>query len=142
MHFSGKEKESIAQVWEHVSGHIDDYGAEAMERLFHCYPTTKIYFSNINLDHGSAAVRAQGSKIMHAIGLACKHVDDLDGALGKLSDLHAQKIKVDPANFAFLRTCILVVLAIHLPHDNFAYHHVVWDKFLFAISKVLCSKYR
>lgn len=44
-------------------------------------------------------MRAHGSKILIAVGDAVKNIDNLSGALTKLSELHAYILRVDPVNF-------------------------------------------
>lgn len=68
-------------------------------RLFYSYPQTKTYFPHFDLSHGSVQLRGHGSKVMNAIGEAVKQVDDIRGALAKLSELHAYILRVDPVNF-------------------------------------------
>ncbi|XP_068102905.1 hemoglobin subunit alpha-B-like [Hyperolius riggenbachi] len=142
MPFSGQEKQDITNIWGKVAGNADNLGGEAMERLFRCYPQTKTYFSKMNLEHGSPAVKAQGGKVLKAVGLATQHIDNLSGALSALSDLHAHNLRVDPGNFGLLNQCILVVLAVHFPEDFTPCAHAAWDKFLASISACLTSKYR
>ncbi|CAI5778705.1 hemoglobin subunit alpha-A-like [Podarcis lilfordi] len=55
--------------------HAKDIGAEAIIRMFAAHPTTKTYFM---------------------------HIDIAPGAFDKLSDLDAQKLRVEPVNFALL----------------------------------------
>ncbi|XP_018426281.1 PREDICTED: hemoglobin subunit alpha-B-like isoform X3 [Nanorana parkeri] len=141
MPFSASDKDDIAHIWEKVAGHVDSLGEEAMDRLFKCRPETKTYFSHLNVEHGSADIRSQGSKVLKAIGHASKNLDHLDEALSNLSDLHAHNLRVDPGNF-YLCHNILVVLAIHFPTDFTPHAHAAWDKFLAAITDTLCSKYR
>lgn len=68
-------------------------------RLFSSYPQTKTYFPHFDLSQGSVQLRGHGSKVMNAIGEAVKHIDDIRGALAKLSELHAYILRVDPVNF-------------------------------------------
>lgn len=68
-------------------------------RLFLSYPPTKTYFPHFDLSQGSAQLRGHGSKVMNAIGEAVKNIDDIRGALAKLSELHAYILRVDPVNF-------------------------------------------
>lgn len=64
------------------------------------YPQTKTYFSHwADLSPGSAPVKKHGSTIMGAVGQAVGLMDDLAGGLASLSELHAFKLRVDPANF-------------------------------------------
>ncbi|XP_068102911.1 hemoglobin subunit alpha-5-like [Hyperolius riggenbachi] len=136
MTFSDAEKAAIQAILSKASGHEDALGGEALERLFMCYPQTKTYFSKMNLEHGSPAVKALGGKVLKAIGLANQHIDNPSKALSALRDLHAHN-RVDPQNFALLNECILVVLAVHFPEDFTPCAHAAWDKFLASISACL-----
>uniref|UniRef100_A0A8D1WDJ8 Globin domain-containing protein n=1 Tax=Sus scrofa TaxID=9823 RepID=A0A8D1WDJ8_PIG len=118
------------------------HGAEALERMFLGFPTTKTYFPHFNLSHGSDQVKAHGQKVADALTKAVGHLDDLPGALSALSDLHAHKLRVDPVNFKLLSHCLLVTLAAHHPDDFNPSVHASLDKFLANVSTVLTSKYR
>ncbi|XP_056390498.1 hemoglobin subunit alpha-5-like [Hyla sarda] len=142
MTFSDAEKAAITSIWGKVAGHTDEIGAEALERLFLSFPQTKTYFSHFNLSHGSSDLSSHGGKVLSAIGNAAGHLDDLDHALSSLSDLHAQKLRVDPGNFRLLSHSIQVTLAVHFPNEFNAVAQAAWDKFLSAVSSVLVSKYR
>uniref|UniRef100_A0A6I8NJE6 Hemoglobin subunit zeta n=1 Tax=Ornithorhynchus anatinus TaxID=9258 RepID=A0A6I8NJE6_ORNAN len=68
-------------------------------RLFASYPQTKTYFPHFDLSQSSAQLRTHGSKVISAIGEAVKNIDNMGGALSKLSELHAYILRVDPVNF-------------------------------------------
>lgn len=68
-------------------------------RLFASYPQTKTYFPHFDVSQGSVQLRGHGSKVLNAIGEAVKNIDDIRGALAKLSELHAYILRVDPVNF-------------------------------------------
>lgn len=72
-------------------------------RLFASYPQTKTYFPHFDLSQGSVQLRGHGSKVLNAIGEAVKNIDDIRGALAKLSELHAYILRVDPVNFKVSR---------------------------------------
>lgn len=64
------------------------------------YPQTKAYFSHwADVSAGSGPVKKHGKTIMAAVGDAVGKMDDLVGGLANLSDLHAFKLRIDPANF-------------------------------------------
>ncbi|XP_057344021.1 hemoglobin subunit zeta [Manis pentadactyla] len=111
-------------------------------RLFASYPQTKTYFPHFDLHAGSAHLRAHGSKVVAALGDAVKNIDNVAGALAKLSELHAYILRVDPVNFKLLSHCVLVTVASHFPADFTAEAHAAWDKFLSLVSSVLTEKYR
>nr|XP_032637462.1 hemoglobin subunit alpha-A isoform X2 [Chelonoidis abingdonii] len=136
------DKQLIQHVWETVLEHQEDFGAEALERLFIVYPSTKTYFPHFDLHHDSAQVRAHGRKVLSALGEAVNHIDDIPGALSKLSDLHAQTLRVDPVNFKLLNLCFVVVVGRHHPTILTPEVHVSLDKFLSAVATALTSKYR
>nr|P01951.1 RecName: Full=Hemoglobin subunit alpha; AltName: Full=Alpha-globin; AltName: Full=Hemoglobin alpha chain; Contains: RecName: Full=Hemopressin [Talpa europaea] len=139
---SGTDKSNIKAAWDKVGAHAGEYGAEALERTFTSFPTTKTYFPHFDLSHGSAQVKAHGKKVADALTNAVGHLDDLPGAMSALSDLHAHKLRVDPVNFKLLSHCLLVTLACHHPNDFTPAVHASLDKFLATVSTVLTSKYR
>uniref|UniRef100_A0A8C6HXW4 Globin domain-containing protein n=1 Tax=Mus spicilegus TaxID=10103 RepID=A0A8C6HXW4_MUSSI len=91
---------------------------------------------------GSSQVKAHAQKVADALTLATQHLDDLPASLSALSDLHAHKLCVDPANFQFFSHCLLVTLARHYPGDFSPEMHASLDKFLGHVTSALVSKYR
>ncbi|NXR12495.1 HBPI protein, partial [Semnornis frantzii] len=136
------EKAAVATIWAKAAAQSEALGTESLERLFFSYPSTKTYFPHFDLSQGSAQLRAHGAKIINAIGEAVKHLDDIRGALAKLSELHAYILRVDPVNFKLLAHCILCSLASRYPSDFTPEVHAAWDKFLSNVSSVLTEKYR
>ncbi|XP_036081211.1 hemoglobin subunit zeta-like [Rousettus aegyptiacus] len=106
------------------------------------YSQTKTYFPHFDLHPGSAQLRVHGSRVLAAVGDAVKSIDNIAGALSKLSELHAYVLRVDPVNFKLLSHCLLVTVASHFPADFTADAHAAWDKFLSIVSNVLTKKYR
>ncbi|XP_025963486.1 hemoglobin subunit alpha [Dromaius novaehollandiae] len=142
MVLSAADKTNTKSVFAKIGPHAEEYGAETLERLFTTYPQTKTYFPHFDLHHGSAQVKAHGKKVAAALVEAANHIDDISTALSKLSDLHAQKLRVDPVNFKLLGQCFLVVVAIHHPSLLTPEVHASLDKFLCAVANVLTAKYR
>ncbi|NWH47216.1 HBA protein, partial [Fregata magnificens] len=142
MVLSCTDKANVKGVFCKIGGHADEYGAECLERMFATYPATKTYFPHFDLHHGSAQIKAHGKKVAAALVEAVNHIDDMASALSKLSDLHAQKLRVDPVNFKLLGQCFLVVVAIHHPAALSPEVHASMDKFMCAVGNVLTAKYR
>ncbi|XP_023792300.1 hemoglobin subunit pi isoform X2 [Cyanistes caeruleus] len=136
------EKAAVVTIWAKVATQADAIGAESLERLFFSHPQTKTYFPHFDLSQGSAQLRGHGSKVMNAVGEAVKHIDNIRGALAKLSELHAYILRVDPVNFKLLSHCILCSVAARYPSDFTPEVHAAWDKFLASVSSVLTEKYR
>ncbi|NWJ11099.1 HBA2 protein, partial [Crypturellus undulatus] len=136
---TAEDKKLIQQAWGKVQ---EDFGGEALDRMFTTYPSTKTYFPHFDLHHGSDQIRAHGKKVVAALGVAVKSIDNLSQALSELSNLHAYNLRVDPVNFKLLSQCFQVVLAVHLGKDYTAEVHAAFDKFLSAVASVLAEKYR
>nr|ALS05330.1 hemoglobin alpha D subunit [Biziura lobata] len=136
------DKKLIVQLWEKVAGHQEEFGNEALQRMFVTYPQTKTYFPHFDLSPGSDQIRGHGKKVAAALGSAVKSLDNLSQALSELSNLHAYNLRVDPANFKLLAQCFQVVLAAHLGKDYSPEMHAAFDKFLSAVAAVLAEKYR
>ncbi|NXT52248.1 HBA2 protein, partial [Pluvianellus socialis] len=96
---TAEDKKLILQIWEKVLGHQEDFGAEALTRMFTTYPQTKTYFPHFDLQQGSDQVRGHGKKVVGALSNAVKSLDNLSQALSELSNLHAYNLRVDPVNF-------------------------------------------
>ncbi|MCC4752803.1 hemoglobin alpha subunit family protein, partial [Streptococcus agalactiae] len=142
MVLSANDKSNVKAVFGKIGGQAGDLGGEALERLFITYPQTKTYFPHFDLSHGSAQIKGHGKKVAEALVEAANHIDDIAGALSKLSDLHAQKLRVDPVNFKLLGHCFLVVVAVHFPSLLTPEVHASLDKFVCAVGTVLTAKYR
>lgn len=48
---------------------------------------------------GNPKVKAHGKKVLTSFGNAIKHMDDLKDTFAELSELHCDKLHVDPENF-------------------------------------------
>lgn len=74
-------------------------------RLLVVYPWTQRFFdsfgdlSNAGAVMGNAKVKAHGKKVLDAFSEGLKNVDNLKGTFAKLSELHCDKLHVDPENF-------------------------------------------
>ncbi|NXH79868.1 HBA protein, partial [Edolisoma coerulescens] len=141
MVLSPNDKTNVKGVFGKICGQAEEYGGEALE-MFATYPQTKTYFPHFDLGKGSAQVKGHGKKVAAALVEAANNIDDIAGALSKLSDLHAQKLRVDPVNFKLLGQCFLVVVASHNPSLLTPEVHASLDKFLCAVGTVLTAKYR
>ncbi|XP_076996479.1 hemoglobin subunit zeta-like [Tamandua tetradactyla] len=142
MSLTRSEQDIITSIWAKVSSQANAIGTEALERLFASHPQTKTYFPHFDLRPGSAQLRVHGSKVVAAVGDAVRSLDNIAGALARLSELHAYVLRVDPVNFKLLSHCLLVTVAARFPADFTAEAHEAWDKFLSIVSSVLTAKYR
>uniref|UniRef100_A0A8D2PSM0 Hemoglobin subunit beta n=1 Tax=Zosterops lateralis melanops TaxID=1220523 RepID=A0A8D2PSM0_ZOSLA len=103
VHWTAEEKQLITSLWGKVN--VEECGAEALARLLIVYPWTQRFFDTFgNLSSptaivGNPKVRAHGKKVLTSFGEAIKNLDNLKGTYSKLSELHCDKLHVDPENF-------------------------------------------
>ncbi|KAM6905575.1 hemoglobin subunit alpha-A-like [Xenentodon cancila] len=143
MSLSGKDKGIVTSFWQKVAPKADEIGAQALGRMLVAYPQTKTYFVQwSDLSPESPQVKKHGAKIMAAIGEAVGGIEDLVGCLSKLSELHAFKLRVDPANFKILAHTIILVFAMYFPAEFTPEVHVSVDKFLMNVALALSERYR
>uniref|UniRef100_A0A668RUT0 Globin domain-containing protein n=1 Tax=Oreochromis aureus TaxID=47969 RepID=A0A668RUT0_OREAU len=143
MSLSGKDKAVVKNFWGKVAPKAAEIGGEALGRMLTSYPQTKTYFSHwADLSPGSAQVKKHGATIMAAVGDAVSKIDDLTGGLSTLSELHAFKLRVDPANFRILAHNLILCMAMFFPGDFTPEVHLSVDKFLQNVAFALSEKYR
>ncbi|XP_037545049.1 hemoglobin subunit alpha-like [Nematolebias whitei] len=143
MSLSDKDKALVKAIWAKAEGKAAELGAEAVSRMLVAYPQTKTYFSHWgDLSPGSAKVKKHGATVMGALGQAVKNIDNLVGHLSALSELHAFKLRVDPANFKILGHNIILVFAMYFPAEFTPEVHVAVDKFLANVALGLSERYR
>ncbi|XP_062344230.1 hemoglobin subunit rho-like isoform X3 [Cinclus cinclus] len=144
VHWSAEEKQLIASVWGKVS--VEECGAEALARLLIVYPWTQRFFDNFgNLSSptaiiGNPKVRAHGKKVLTSFGEAIKNLDNLKGTYSKLSELHCEKLHVDPENFRLLGDILVIVLASHLGRDFSPVCQAAWQKLVGVVAHALAHR--
>ncbi|XP_069409404.1 hemoglobin subunit epsilon-4-like [Ovis canadensis] len=94
VHFTTEEKAAVASLWAKVN----------VEVVGVCH-------------NGQPKVKAHGRKVLNSFGNAIEHMDDLKGTFADLSELHCDKLHVDPENFRLLGNMILIVLATHFSKE-------------------------
>ncbi|XP_035511596.1 hemoglobin subunit alpha-B-like [Morone saxatilis] len=144
MSLSAKDKALVKAFWAKAEGKSAEIGGEALGRMLVSYPQTKTYFSQwgSELNAQTPQVQKHGATIMAAVGKAVKNIDDLTNSLNALSELHAFKLRVDPANFKILAHNIILVMAMYFPADFTPEVHVSVDKFLQCLAWALSERYR
>ncbi|PNI79691.1 HBG2 isoform 2 [Pan troglodytes] len=116
-------------------------------RLLVVYPWTQRFFDSFgNLSSASAImgnpkVKAHGKKVLTSLGDAIKHLDDLKGTFAQLSELHCDKLHVDPENFKLLGNVLVTVLAIHFGKEFTPEVQASWQKMVTGVASALSSRY-
>ncbi|KAG3285933.1 hemoglobin subunit beta-like [Ictidomys tridecemlineatus] len=103
---------------------VDEVGGEALGRLLVVYPWTQRFFdafgdlSSASAVMGNAKVKAHGKKVIDSFSNGLKHLDNHKGTFASLSELHCDKLHVDPENFKLLGNVIVVVMAHHWARNS------------------------
>nr|P02111.1 RecName: Full=Hemoglobin subunit beta; AltName: Full=Beta-globin; AltName: Full=Hemoglobin beta chain [Ornithorhynchus anatinus] len=145
VHLSGGEKSAVTNLWGKVN--INELGGEALGRLLVVYPWTQRFFeafgdlSSAGAVMGNPKVKAHGAKVLTSFGDALKNLDDLKGTFAKLSELHCDKLHVDPENFNRLGNVLIVVLARHFSKDFSPEVQAAWQKLVSGVAHALGHKY-
>ncbi|CAI9587074.1 unnamed protein product [Staurois parvus] len=145
--WTAEEKSAIQSVWQKKVD-VEQDGHEALSRLFQVYPWTQRYFSsfgdlsNPTAIAGNPKVHAHGKKVLGAVGNAVQHLDNVKGALQKLSIEHANELHVDPVNFRVrLGEVLVVVLAAKLGNAFTPQIQHAWEKFTAVLVDGLSHSY-
>ncbi|XP_044521838.1 hemoglobin subunit beta-M [Gracilinanus agilis] len=145
VHLSSDEKNCITSLWSKVA--VDQTGGEALGRMLVVYPWTTRFFgtfgdlSSPSAVMSNAKVQAHGAKVLTSFGEAVKHLDNLKGTYAKLSELHCDKLHVDPENFKMLGNIIVICLAEHFGKDFTPECQVAWQKLVAGVAHALAHKY-
>ncbi|XP_045871614.1 hemoglobin subunit epsilon-2 [Meles meles] len=145
VHFTAEEKAAVISLWARVN--VELVGGEVLGRLLVVYPWTQRFFDSFgNLSSESAImgnpkVKAHGKKVLTSFGNAVKHMDDLKDTFAELSELHCDKLHVDPENFKLLGNMILIVLATHFSKEFTPQMQAAWQKLTTAVANALAHKY-
>uniref|UniRef100_A0A8C3NVW6 Hemoglobin subunit beta n=1 Tax=Cyanoderma ruficeps TaxID=181631 RepID=A0A8C3NVW6_9PASS len=101
--WTAEEKQLITGLWGKVN--VAECGGEALARLLIVYPWTQRFFASFgNLSSataiiGNPKVQAHGKKVLTSFGEAVKNLDSIKNTFSQLSELHCDKLHVDPENF-------------------------------------------
>ncbi|KAM9767505.1 hemoglobin subunit epsilon-1-like [Dama dama] len=145
VHFTAEEKAAITGLWGKVN--VEEAGGEVLGRLLVIYPRTQRFFDSFgNLSSASAImgnpkVKAHGKKVLTSFREGIKNLDNLKCAFAKLSELHCDKLHVDPENFRLLGNVIVIVLATHFRREFTPDIQAAWQKLVSGVAAALAHKY-
>ncbi|XP_032096416.1 hemoglobin subunit delta [Sapajus apella] len=145
VHLTGEEKAAVASLWGKVN--VDEVGGEALGRLLVVYPWTQRFFESFG-DLSSAAavmgnskVKAHGKKVLGAFSDGLAHLDNLKGTFAQLSELHCDKLHVDPENFRLLGNVLVCVLARNFGKEFTPQVQAAFQKVVAGVATALAHKY-
>uniref|UniRef100_A0A2K5YDM9 Hemoglobin subunit beta n=1 Tax=Mandrillus leucophaeus TaxID=9568 RepID=A0A2K5YDM9_MANLE len=103
VHLTPEEKTVVSALWGKVN--VDAVGGEALGRLLVVHPWTQRFFESFGdlsspaAVMGNPKVKAHGKKVLGVFSDGLAHLDNLKGTFSQLSELHCDKLHVDPGNF-------------------------------------------
>nr|AGT37223.1 hemoglobin beta chain [Ochotona princeps] len=145
VHLSAEEKAAVTALWGKVN--VDEVGGETLGRLLVVYPWTQRFFetfgdlSSASAVMGHAEVKTHGKKVMNAFSDGLHHLDYLMGTFAKLSELHCDKLHVDPENFKLLGNVLVVVLSHHFGGEFTPQVQAAWQKVVSGLDNSMAHKY-
>ncbi|XP_048349274.1 hemoglobin subunit beta-2-like [Sphaerodactylus townsendi] len=145
VHWTEEEKKMICEMWSKVD--VGETGAEALGTLLVVYPWTQRFFAHFgNLSSataicGNPKVRAHGKKVLISFSEAIKNLDNIKKTFANLSELHCDKLHVDPENFKLLGDVLIVVMASHFGKDFTPAYHAVYHKLVRVVAHALALRY-
>nr|BBN21249.1 beta-globin [Erymnochelys madagascariensis] len=143
--FTQEEKQFIVNLWSKID--VGQIGGEALARLLIVYPWTQRFFSSFgNLSSASAIlhnpkVLAHGKKVLTSFGDAVKNLDHINETFAHLSELHCDKLHVDPENFKLLGLVLIIILALHFGKEFTPASQAAWQKLINAVAHALSLRY-
>ncbi|KAF7236613.1 Hemoglobin subunit beta-1 [Varanus komodoensis] len=145
VHWTAEEKQLICNLWGKVD--VGTTGGETLGRLLVVYPWTQRFFTDFgNLSNAAAIcsnakVKAHGKKVLTSFGDAIKNLDNIKETFAKLSELHCDKLHVDPENFKLLGDILITVLASQFGKDFNANYHASFQKLVNVVAHALAHRY-
>ncbi|XP_073694422.1 hemoglobin cathodic subunit beta-like [Garra rufa] len=143
--WSDSERNTIASVWGKID--VNEIGPQALRRVLIVYPWTQRYFGAFgNLSSASAVlgnpkVSEHGKTVLNALDKAVKNLDDIKGTYSQLSQMHCDKLNVDPDNFWLLADCLSIAVANALGSAFSPAVQATWQKFMSVVVAALSSRY-
>ncbi|XP_060130161.1 hemoglobin subunit beta-1-like [Zootoca vivipara] len=143
--WTAEEKELIAQIWAKTD--VAVIGADSLGGLLVVYPWTQRLFAHFgNLSSpaailGNPRVKAHGTKVLTSFGEAVKNPDKVKDTFCKLSELHCDKLHVDPENFKLLGNILLICLASHFGKEFTPAAHAAFQKLTNVVAHALTRQY-
>uniref|UniRef100_A0A8D0B4K6 Globin domain-containing protein n=1 Tax=Salvator merianae TaxID=96440 RepID=A0A8D0B4K6_SALMN len=145
VHWTAEEKQLITSIWAKVD--VSVVGPKTLACLLFVYPWTQRFFSHFgNLSSataisGNPRVKAHGQKVLASFGDAVKNLDNIKDTFAKLSELHCNKLHVDPENFKLLGNILIIILGGQFGKDFTPAAHAAFQKLVYVVAHALARLY-
>ncbi|XP_056111330.1 hemoglobin subunit beta-like [Rhinichthys klamathensis goyatoka] len=143
--WTAEERAAIQGVFAKLD--YESVGLESLTRCLVVYPWTQRYFGGFgNLYNAEAImanpkIAAHGIVVLQGLEKALKNMDNIKKTFTALSELHSEKLQVDPGNFQLLADCLTVVIARRMRTDFTPDIQAAWQKFLSVVISALRRQY-
>ncbi|XP_011717122.1 LOW QUALITY PROTEIN: hemoglobin subunit delta-like [Macaca nemestrina] len=145
VHLTPEEKTVVSALWGKVN--VDAVGGEALGRLLVVHPWTQRFFESFGdlsspaAVMGNPKVKAHGKKVLGAFSDGLAHLDNLKGTFSQLSELHCDKLHVDPGNFRLLGNVLVCMLAHNFDKEFILQVQAAYQKVVAGVANALAHKY-
>ncbi|KAM6951848.1 hemoglobin subunit beta-like [Aplochiton taeniatus] len=143
--WTAEERSIISEIFSKLD--YDDVGPKCLSRCLIVYPWTQRYFGGFgNLYNAEAIlsnpmIAAHGITVLHGLDRALNNMDDIKNTYTQLSELHSEKLHVDPTNFTLLADCLTIVIAAKMGTNFTPDMQAAWQKFLSVVVSALGRQY-
>ncbi|XP_066519180.1 hemoglobin subunit beta-2-like [Hoplias malabaricus] len=140
-----EERAFIQEIFSKMN--YEDVGPKSLCRALIVYPWTQRYFAHFgNLYNeeaimGNPEVLRHGTVVLHGLDRGLNNLDNIKSSYANLSELHSEKLHVDPDNFKLLADCITVVIATKMRASFTPPKQAAWNKFLSVVVSALSKQY-
>ncbi|XP_068193346.1 hemoglobin subunit beta-2-like isoform X2 [Antennarius striatus] len=139
------ERDTIQKLFANMN--YEEVGPAALSRCLVVYPWTQRYFGNFGNLYNAVAIATNpniakhGITILHGLDRAVKNMDNIKDTYTELSELHSEKLHVDPDNFRLLSDCLTIVLASRLGSAFTGDVQAAFQKFMGVVVSALGRQY-
>ncbi|TRY96346.1 hypothetical protein DNTS_008316 [Danionella cerebrum] len=143
--WTAEERVAIQEVFSRLD--FESVGLETLTRCLTVYPWTQRYFGSFGNLYSAEAimanpkVKAHGVVVLKGLEMAFNNMDNIKATFASLSELHSEKLQVDPGNFQLLGDCLTVVIASRMRTEFTAEIQAAWQKFLAVVIAALRRQY-
>ncbi|XP_068613177.1 hemoglobin subunit beta-like [Brachionichthys hirsutus] len=139
------ERATIQEIFANMN--YEEVGPACLARCLIVYPWTQRYFGNFGNLYNATAITTNpmiakhGITILHGLDRAVKNMDDIKNTYAELSELHSDKLHVDPDNFRLLSDCLTIVIASKMGKSFTGEVQATFQKFMAVVVSALGRQY-
>ncbi|XP_003961396.1 hemoglobin subunit beta-1 [Takifugu rubripes] len=143
--WTDQERTIISNIFSTLD--YEDVGSKSLIRCLIVYPWTQRYFAGFGNLYNAEAIKnnpniaKHGVTVLHGLDRAVKNMDNIKETYKELSELHSEKLHVDPDNFKLLSDCLTIVVATKMGSKFTPEIQATFQKFLAVVVSALGRQY-